>query len=48
MRIGELLRLSMRDLDIRERRYTSTKGKRTASGEWFYLSDDALMLWGSV
>jgi site-specific recombinase XerD len=43
MRIGELLGLQMRDLDIRERKIHIYKGEKNSLGRVVYLSDDALM-----
>jgi len=43
MRIGEVLRLSMRDLDIRERKIHIYEGEKNCLGRVVYLSDDALM-----
>ncbi len=43
MRIGELLGLKMRDLDIRERRIYIYEGEKNNLGRVVYLSDDALM-----
>jgi len=50
MRIGEVLRLSMRDLDIREKKIHIYEGEKNCLGRVVYLSDDALMalkLWVS-
>jgi integrase/recombinase XerD len=46
MRIGEVLRLSMRDLDIRERKIHIYEGEKNCLGRVVYLSDDALMALG--
>ena len=43
MRIGELLGLKMRDLDIRERKIHIYEGEKNCLGRVVYLSDDALM-----
>jgi integrase/recombinase XerD len=43
MRIGELLRLHIRDLDIRERKIHIYEGEKNCLGRVVYLSDDALM-----
>ncbi len=43
MRIGELLRLSMRDLDVREKKIHIYEGEKNCLGRVVYLSDDALM-----
>jgi len=43
MRIGELLGLQMRDLDIRERKIHIYEGEKNSLGRVVYLSDDALM-----
>ena len=43
MRIGEVLRLSMRDLDIREKKIHIYEGEKNCLGRVVYLSDDALM-----
>lgn len=43
MRIGELLSLTMRDLDIRERKIHIYEGEKNCLGRVVYLSDDALM-----
>jgi integrase/recombinase XerD len=48
MRIGELLRVKMRDLDIRERKVHIYEGEKNCLGRVVYLSDDvvmALRLW---
>jgi len=46
MRIGELLGLKMRDLDVRERKIHIYEGEKNSLGRVVYLSDDALMaLW---
>jgi integrase len=43
MRIGELLRLHIRDLDIRERKIHIYEGEKNCLGRVVYLSDDAVM-----
>jgi len=43
MRIGEVLRLKVRDLDIRERKIHIYEGEKNCLGQVVYLSDDALM-----
>jgi site-specific recombinase XerD len=43
MRIGELLRLRMRDLDVREKKIHIYEGEKNCLGRVVYLSDDALM-----
>ena len=43
MRIGEVLRLDMRDLDVRERKIHIYEGEKNCMGRVVYLSDDALM-----
>lgn len=43
MRIGEVLRLNMRDLDVRERKIHIYEGEKNCLGRVVYLSDDALM-----
>ena len=43
MRIGELLGLQRRDLDIRERKIHIYEGENNSLGRVVYLSDDALM-----
>jgi integrase/recombinase XerD len=43
MRIGEVLRLQVRDLDIRERKIHIYEGEKNCLGRVVYLSDDALM-----
>jgi len=43
MRIGEVLQLSMRDLDIREKKIHIYEGEKNCLGRVVYLSDDALM-----
>ncbi len=43
MRIGEVLRLTMRDLDIRERKIHIYEGEKNCLGRVVYLSDDALL-----
>jgi len=43
MRIGEVLRLSMRDLDVREKKIHIYEGEKNCLGRVVYLSDDALM-----
>ena len=46
MRIGELLGLKMRDLDVRERKIHIYEGEKNCLGRVVYLSDDALMALG--
>jgi len=46
MRIGELLRLNIRDLDVRERKIHIYEGEKNCLGRVVYLSDDALMALG--
>jgi len=46
MRIGEVLRLTMRDLDVRERKIHIYEGEKNCLGRVVYLSDDALMALG--
>ena len=46
MRIGELLRLNIRDLDVRERKIHIYEGEKNYLGRVVYLSDDALMALG--
>jgi integrase/recombinase XerD len=46
MRIGELLRLHIRDLDVRERKIHIYEGEKNCLGRVVYLSDDALMALG--
>ena len=46
MRIGELLRLNIRDLDTRERKIHIYEGEKNCLGRVVYLSDDALMALG--
>lgn len=43
MRIGEVLRLNVRDLDIRERKIHIYEGEKNCLGRVVYISDDALM-----
>jgi integrase/recombinase XerC/integrase/recombinase XerD len=43
MRIGEVLRLHVRDLDVRERKIHIYEGEKNCLGRVVYLSDDALM-----
>jgi integrase/recombinase XerD len=43
MRIGEVLHLNVRDLDIRERKIHIYEGEKNCLGRVVYLSDDALM-----
>jgi len=43
MRIGELLGLKMRELDVRERKIHIYEGEKNCLGRVVYLSDDALM-----
>ncbi len=43
MRIGELLSLNIRDLDVRERKIHIYEGEKNCLGRVVYLSDDALM-----
>lgn len=43
MRIGEVLRLKVRDLDVRERKIHIYEGEKNCLGRVVYLSDDALM-----
>jgi site-specific recombinase XerD len=43
MRIGELLNLNMKDLDVRERKIHIYEGEKNCLGRVVYLSDDALM-----
>ena len=43
MRIGEVLRLKVIDLDIRERKIHIYEGEKNCLGRVVYLSDDALM-----
>ncbi len=43
MRIGEVLNLNVRDLDIRERKIHIYEGEKNCLGRVVYLSDDALM-----
>ena len=43
MRIGELLRLKVNDLDVRERKIHIYEGEKNYLGRVVYLSDDALM-----
>jgi len=46
MRIGELLGLNTRDLDVRERKIHIYEGEKNCLGRVVYLSDDALMALG--
>lgn len=46
MRIGELLHLNIRDLDVRERKIHIYEGEKNCLGRVVYLSDDALMALG--
>jgi integrase/recombinase XerD len=46
MRIGEVLRLNIRDLDVRERKIHIYEGEKNCLGRVVYLSDDALMALG--
>jgi site-specific recombinase XerD len=46
MRIGELLRLNVRDLDVREKKIHIYEGEKNCLGRVVYLSDDALMALG--
>jgi len=43
MRIGEVLGLKMRDLDVREKKIHIYEGEKNSLGRVVYLSDDALM-----
>lgn len=43
MRIGELLALRVRDLDVRERKIHIYEGEKNCLGRVVYLSDDAVM-----
>jgi len=43
MRIGELLSLNIKDLDVRERKIHIYEGEKNCLGRVVYLSDDALM-----
>jgi len=43
MRIGELLNLNVKDLDVRERKIHIYEGEKNCLGRVVYLSDDALM-----
>lgn len=43
MRIGELLNLRVRDLDVRERKIHIYEGEKNCLGRVVYLSDDALV-----
>jgi len=43
MRIGELLALKMRDLDVREKKIHIYEGEKNSLGRVVYLSDDALV-----
>jgi len=46
MRIGELLSLKTRDLDVRERKIHIYEGEKNCLGRVVYLSDDAVMALG--
>lgn len=46
MRIGELLRLNVKDLDVRERKIHIYEGEKNCLGRVVYLSDDAVMALG--
>jgi integrase/recombinase XerD len=46
MRIGEVLRLTMRDLEVRERKIHIYEGEKNCFGRVVYLSDDALLALG--
>src|SRR5208282_1849779 len=46
MRIGELLGLNVKDLDVRERKIHIYEGEKNCLGRVVYLSDDALMALG--
>jgi integrase/recombinase XerD len=46
MRIGEVLRLTMRDLEVRERKIHIYEGEKNCLGRVVYLSDDALLALG--
>ena len=46
MRIAELLRLNIRDLDVRERKIHIYEGEKNCLGRVVYLSDDAAMALG--
>lgn len=46
MRIGEVLRLNIRDLDVRERKIHIYEGEKNCLGRVVYLSDDAVMALG--
>jgi len=43
MRIGEVLRLDIKDLDVRERKIHIYEGEKNCLGRVVYLSDDAVM-----
>jgi len=43
MRIGEVLSLRMRDIDLRERKINIYEGEKNCLGRVVYLSDDAVM-----
>ena len=43
MRIGEVIRLNVRDLDVRERKIHIYEGEKNCLGRVVYLSDDAVM-----
>ncbi|MHC4464050.1 MAG: tyrosine-type recombinase/integrase, partial [Planctomycetota bacterium] len=43
MRIGEVLRLNVRDLDVSERKIHIYEGEKNCLGRVVYISDDALM-----
>lgn len=43
MRIGEVLRLDMRDLDVKEKKIHIYEGEKNCRGRVVYLSDDALV-----
>ena len=43
MRIGEVLRLTLRDLDVRERKIHIYEGEKNCMGRVVYLSNDALV-----
>jgi site-specific recombinase XerD len=46
MRIGEVLRLTIKDVDVRERKIHIYEGEKNCLGRVVYLSDDALMAVG--
>jgi len=46
MRIGELLRLNVKDLDVRERKIHIYEGEKNCLGRVVYISDDAVMALG--